>query len=79
MSAKKKELTFEDNLKRLEEIVNGLETGEFSLDESLKLFEEGIGLVKECQGKLEKAERKVEVLIKDDKENISIKDFEQEE
>ncbi len=62
MSAKKP--TFEESLARLEEIVRLLENGEIPLDDSLKLFEEGVKLVKLCGSKLDEAERKVTVLIK---------------
>ena len=55
---------FEDALKRLEEIVRKLEEGELSLDESLKLFEEGIEISRFCTKKLSEAEKKVEKLIK---------------
>jgi exodeoxyribonuclease VII small subunit len=55
---------FENALKRLEEIVQKLEGGELSLDESLKLFEEGIELSRLCTKRLSEAETKVEKLIK---------------
>ncbi len=55
---------FESALKRLEEIVQRLEAGELSLDESLKLFEEGIELSRQCAKKLSEAEAKVEKLVK---------------
>ena len=55
---------FENALKRLEEIVQKLEGGELSLDESLKLFEEGIELSRLCTKKLTEAEARVEKLIK---------------
>jgi exodeoxyribonuclease VII small subunit len=65
LSAKeKKELTFEQSLERLEEIVEKLEAGHVPLDESLKLFEEGIKLSRFCNAKLEEIERKIEVLTK---------------
>ncbi|MGB2697777.1 MAG: exodeoxyribonuclease VII small subunit [Candidatus Zixiibacteriota bacterium] len=57
-------VNFEDSLKRLEEIVQKLEEGELSLDESLKLFEEGIEISRACTRKLSEAEKKVERLIK---------------
>ena len=57
--------TFEAALKRLEETVQRLEKGEQSLEESLKLYEEGIRLSRLCHGKLEEAEGKIEVLLKD--------------
>jgi exodeoxyribonuclease VII small subunit len=57
--------SFEAALKQLEEIVQRLEKGELSLEESLKLYEEGIQLSRLCHGKLEEAEGKIEVLLKD--------------
>lgn len=56
---------FEDALKQLEEIVQRLEKGELPLEESLKLYEEGIRLSRLCHAKLEEAEGKIELLIKD--------------
>ena len=55
---------FETALKRLEEIVKKLENGELSLDSALELFEEGIKLSRFCHSKLEQAERRVEILLK---------------
>ncbi|NLV50640.1 MAG: exodeoxyribonuclease VII small subunit [Clostridiales bacterium] len=52
-------LTFEQSMARLDEIVKILERGEASLDESLQLFEEGTGIVKYCNKRLEEAEQKV--------------------
>ena len=57
MAEKKK--TFEQAMERLEEIVSLLERGEAPLEESLKLFEEGTGLMKQCSTLLDKAEQKV--------------------
>lgn len=59
-----KKNNFESALKRLEEIVQRLEAGDLSLDESLKLFEEGIELSRLCTKKLSEAEAKVEKLVK---------------
>ena len=59
-----KEKSFEQALKRLEEIVQKLEGGDLSLDESLSLFEEGISLSRFCTKKLAQAEKKVEKLLK---------------
>ena len=55
---------FETALKRLEEIVKKLESGDQSLDSALDLFEEGIRLSRFCHTKLEQAERRVEILLK---------------
>jgi exodeoxyribonuclease VII small subunit len=55
---------FETALKRLEEIIKKLENGELSLDSALQLFEEGIKLSRFCHTKLEEAERRVEILVK---------------
>jgi exodeoxyribonuclease VII small subunit len=55
---------FEAALKRLEEIVKKLEGGELTLDSALELFEEGIQLSRLCHEKLGQAERRVEILLK---------------
>ena len=63
MSAKKTtKLDFEATLKELESIVNAIEKGGTSLEESLELFARGIALTKECQGTLKAAEQKVKIL-----------------
>lgn len=59
------ELKFEEALKKLEAIVNGLEQGKVSLEDSLKKYEEGIRLAKFCTEKLQEAEKKIEILTKD--------------
>lgn len=67
----KKSLKFEDALKRLEEIVAKLETGNLPLEESLKLFEEGVTLVRFSNEKLTEAQQKVALLLKDQEGNIT--------
>ena len=67
---KEKELKFEDGLKRLEEIVVKLESGNLPLDNSLKLFEEGVKLVRFCNERLAEAQQKVELLTKDQAGNV---------
>lgn len=57
------EMSYEDSLRRLEEIVQRLESGQLSLDESLALFEEGSGLTKVCQRRLTEAELRIERLV----------------
>lgn len=56
-------ITFEQALSRLEKIVRDLDSGEVSLEESIKLFEEGIALSGVCSGLLRDAKQKVEILI----------------
>ncbi len=55
---------FERSLARLEEVVRRLENANLSLDEAMKLFEEGVELSRDCQKQLEQAEGRVEVLLK---------------
>ncbi len=56
--------SFEESLKKLETIVDQLEKGELPLEDSLKLFEEGVGLSAVCKEELDAAEGKVQILIK---------------
>lgn len=56
---------FEEALKQLEEIVQRLEKGELALEESLRLYEQGIRLSRLCHTRLEEAEGRIEVLLKD--------------
>jgi exodeoxyribonuclease VII small subunit len=69
------DLKFEDCLTRLEQIVGQLEAGNLSLDDSLKVFEEGIGLARHCAKYLADAERRIEVLAKDEAGALSQKPF----
>jgi len=55
---------FEEALEKLEEIVRKMESGDLTLEESLKAFEEGIRLSRLCSQKIDEAERRVEVLLK---------------
>jgi len=59
-----KQQTFEQSIKRLEEIVTNLENGDIPLEESIKLFEEGMNLAKFCMEKLNQAEKKLMKLSK---------------
>lgn len=63
-SVSSRKANFEEALERLEQIVQKLEEGDLSLDESLKLFEEGIEISRFCTKKLSEAEKKVEKLIR---------------
>jgi exodeoxyribonuclease VII small subunit len=71
----KNNLTFESASARLEEIVKILEQGNSSLDESLKLYEEGVLLVRFCNDSLDNAEKKIKMLVTDSKGEIVEKDF----
>ncbi len=73
------EKKFEAALARLEEIVQELEKGELPLEQSLKLFEEGIRLSRICTKRLDEAERKVEILLKDKNGAIKAEPFDEEE
>jgi exodeoxyribonuclease VII small subunit len=64
------ENNFEQQLKRLQEIAETLENKELSIDETLKLFEEGMQLSKECKKSLEKIELKVNEIVGENKNNI---------
>lgn len=55
---------FEKALEDLEKIVEAMESGELTLDQALKKYEEGVGLVRACQSRLTEAEKKIEILTK---------------
>lgn len=69
---------FEGAMKRLEEIVHDLEAGDLSLEESLKKFEEGVKLSRLCLGRLDEAEKKIELLVKGEGGKLLTKPFEPE-
>ena len=73
--AKKENLSFESAIVRLEEIVKLLEKGNSSLDESLKLYEVGISLVRYCNTALDTAENKIKILSADNDGKLVEKDF----
>lgn len=72
---KKENITFESAISRLEEIVKLLEKGNSSLDDSLKLYEEGISLIRFCNKALDNAESKIKILADDGSGNLIEKDF----
>jgi exodeoxyribonuclease VII small subunit len=69
---------FEEAVGRLEDIVKKMEAGDMTLEESLKAFEEGIKLARLCSRRLDEAERRVEVLLKQEEELV-VKPFQVEE
>jgi exodeoxyribonuclease VII small subunit len=70
---------FEKSLVRLEEVVKRLENPELSLDEAMKLFEEGVKLSRECQKQLEEAEGRVEILLRRADGKIAAEPFDSNE
>ena len=71
----KEEVTFEDAMKRLERIVETLGGGNLSLEDSLKMFEEGKELFKVCNKKLDEAEYKVEKLMEKEGGELSVEEL----
>jgi exodeoxyribonuclease VII small subunit len=71
--------TFEASLKELEHIVKQLEDGDLELEESLKLFEDGVRLSRECRERLTNAERRIEVLMKEADGSLGLQEIETEE
>ncbi len=71
--------SFEEQLAALEKVVERLERGELSLDESVRLFEEGMRLSDACKAQLESAEGKIQVLVDGAKGAMKVRDLEVEE
>ena len=76
--AESKPYPFEKSLKKLEQLVERMEDGDLSLEDSLKNFEEGVKLTRECQQALLQAEQKVKLLLEDNAV-ITATDFEDEQ
>lgn len=76
MPSRKKTSSFENNLKELETLVESLESGKLSLEDSLSAFEKGVGITRECQQALKDAEQKVSLLSQNSQGNILSTDFE---
>ena len=73
----RRKLSFEDAMKRLEEIVSHLEKGDIPLEESIRLFEEGSGLIALCSTQLEEAEQKVSLRRRGDDDETEESPFEE--
>ena len=73
MAKKEKNQTFEDALSRLETLVEKMESGEGTLEQSLDWFDEGMSLIKSCRQELESAEQKVKELIKNSEGGFTLK------
>jgi exodeoxyribonuclease VII small subunit len=76
--AEQKTKTFEASLEELERIVRDLEHGELPLERSLELFEKGVKLSRECQERLNQAERRIEILMRDNHGRPVARPFESE-
>lgn len=70
--------TFESSLEELERIVRQLEQGELTLEKSLELFEEGVKLSRDCQERLSQAERRIEILMRDNQGRATVRPFDPE-
>ncbi|RZA07934.1 MAG: exodeoxyribonuclease VII small subunit [Proteobacteria bacterium] len=73
-----KEEKFEVTLEKLQGLVRELESGDISLEDSIKKFEQGMSLARSCQERLNSAEQKIEILLKADKSGVSTSPFETE-
>ena len=71
----KKNIGFEESLSRLEEVLQKLESGDVALDEMLKLYEEGIALIRSCNEQLESAEQRVRMITLGSDGNVALTDF----
>jgi exodeoxyribonuclease VII small subunit len=69
---------FETSLEELERIVRELEQGELTLEKSLELFEQGVKLSRECQERLTQAERRIEILMRDNQGRAAVRPFDPE-
>lgn len=73
------DINFEESMKQLEQIANELEKGDLDLDISVKKFEEGMKISRECSDILEKAEKKITMLIKNSNGELTEENFVQTE
>ena len=70
--ARKKKETYESLFKCLEETVQQMEDGELALESALDLYEQGVTLIRQCSQKLDEAEKRIELLTRDDKDQITV-------
>jgi exodeoxyribonuclease VII small subunit len=73
--AEEQSRTFEASLEALEQIVHELERGDLPLERSLELFEQGVRLSRQCQERLNQAERRIEVLLRDNQGRPAVAPF----
>lgn len=77
--SKEQKASFEESLEKLEKIVEQLEEGDLPLEKSLELFEQGVKLSRDCQQRLEKAESRIEILMKDSEGAPVLEAFEEDD
>jgi exodeoxyribonuclease VII small subunit len=77
MKEDEKPTSFEASLEALEQIVHQLENGDLPLEKSLELFEDGIRLSRQCQERLNQAERRIEILLRDNQGRPAVSAFEE--
>jgi len=77
MKEDEKPKSFEASLEALEQIVHQLENGDLPLEKSLELFEDGIRLSRQCQERLNQAERRIEILLRDNQGRPAVNAFEE--
>ena len=75
MATRRKTANFEQSLKELEQLVESLEAGNLSLEDSLKAFERGVRITRECQDALKNAEQKVSILMRDSNGELTESEF----
>jgi len=75
VATRKKSIDFEQSLAELETLVTALESGELSLEDSLKAFEKGIAITRDCQSALKDAEQRVDMLTRDRQGNTTLAPF----
>jgi exodeoxyribonuclease VII small subunit len=73
----KKDISFEDSFKRLESILETLETDDCTLEDTIRMYEEGLALCKVCYDKLNNAELRIKEINKTTKNGVEIKDYKQ--
>ncbi len=78
MAKKNEQNTFDQSLKKLEEVVKRLETGELTLEDSIELYQEGMELARQCHVKLEAAEQKVQQIVREN-DQLRIEPFHSKE
>jgi len=71
------EVKFEEALKKLEKIISELEGGDLSLDEAMRLYQDGVELSRACNQRLESAKKKIEVLTKNKKGEFELRPLEE--